>query len=260
MKLSVKVLLISPPSSCVDNDRVEPPLGLLYIASELLENGYQDVVVYDLSGCKDDEQIADMIMSVPQANIYGISCLCTNYHYAKKIVESIRLLNPLAYVVMGGPNPSATPDFTLNDSGADAVIVGEGEDAFADCVDQYDSGSPAIGIVPGRARANIDSYPFPARNLVDMTTYSRRLMGQPVVSLLSSRGCKYRCIHCNSVVMGGRARNARYRSAGNILEEIVSLRDQFSYFRFNDDHFTGNPNLKELLNNMRDLYLLKFSG
>jgi radical SAM superfamily enzyme YgiQ (UPF0313 family) len=245
--------LINPPSFCVEEDRVEPPLGLLYIAAELLRRGWADVRLCDLTGCKSKEQIAAKIDDIPQADVYGLSCLCTNYAYAKRIIRSIKSAHPPAYVAVGGPNPSAIPEFTLRDSGADVVIVGEGEIAFADCVHLYRSGAPVHGIVQGQVYEDIDRYPFPARDLVDLTTYSRRLMGRPVVSMLSSRGCKYKCIHCNSVVMGGGAGGARYRSAESILAELGSLRDRFRFFRFNDDHFTGNPNLEKLLVKMRDL-------
>ena len=253
MGSSARVLLINPPSCCVEEDRVEPPLGLLYIAAELLKSGWEDVGLYDLTGCRSKDQITDKIESIPQADVYGLSCLCTNYEYAKRIIQLIRHVNPSAFVAVGGPNPSAIPEFTLRDSRADTVIVGEGERAFADCVSQFNSGAPVNGIVRGQACEDIDSYPFPARHLVDMATYSRRLMGQPVVSMISSRGCKYKCIHCNSVVMGGGADGARYRSAESILEEVKSLRDRFRFFRFNDDHFTGNPNLEDLLSKMRNL-------
>ncbi len=253
MKRDKAIVLVNPPSFCVEDDRTEPPLGLLYIAAVLQENDYENITLYDMAGCRTEEDIVAKIKHIPEAYVYGITCFCTNYHYAKRTIERIQKEIPQAFIALGGPNPTGIPEFTFRDSGADVIITGEGEDTFAEGVTQCLSFNEINGIVKGRAREDIDMYPFPARGIVDMNTYSRRLMGQPVISLLSSRGCKYRCIHCNSNVMGGGSRAARYRSSQNILMEIKSLRDRYRYFRFNDDHFTGNPNLPELLEQIKPL-------
>jgi radical SAM superfamily enzyme YgiQ (UPF0313 family) len=253
MNSSMRVALVNPPSNCVNDDRVEPSLGLLYIAANLREKGYRDVSICDISGARSELEIKERMGNVPSADVYGISCFCTNYQYAKEVIRHIKSTNRAAYVVIGGPNPSGTPDFTFADSGADTVVVGEGEDIFKDCIDSHVSGSRLVGIQHGVGRSDIDSYAFPARDLVDLTTYSRELMGNQVISLLSSRGCKHHCAHCNSVVMGGGNKDVRYRAPDNIIAEIASMRDRFEYYRFNDDHFTGNPNLEDLLTKMKEL-------
>lgn len=256
MDSPLRIVLISPPSNCVNDDRVEPSLGLLYLASNLREKGYRNVSVYDMGGSKSGLEIKERVENVPSADIYGITCFCTHYQYAKEVIRHIKSTNKSAYVVIGGPNPSGVPEFTYDDSGADAVVAGEGEDMFKDCIDSFVSGSRLVGIQKGVGRPNIDSYAFPARDLVDTASYSRELMGKRVISLLSSRGCKHHCTYCNSVVMGGGNKVVRYRSPDNIIEEIRTLRDSSKYYRFNDDHFTGNPNLEELLVKMRDLDII----
>lgn len=246
-------MLINSPSNCVSDDRLEPPLGLLYIASSLRERSYYKTSILDLTGCLCESDISKKIDIIPDADIYGISCFSTNYLYAKKIIKHIKTNNPSAYIVIGGPHPSGLSDVTFKDSQADTVVMGEGEDTFCDLVKAFLNGTLMTGIVQGKSRYDIDSYPFPARDLVDYSTYSRTLMGQKVVSLLSSRGCIHHCIHCNSLVMGGGNRNVRYRSPNNIIKEIKALRNSFTYYRFNDDHFTGNPKLEELLIKIKQL-------
>lgn len=247
-----KILLITPPSNCVQDDRLEPSLGILYIASTLKKNKYQDISIFDMTGCQNELNISDKIISIPFAEIYGINCFSTNYGYVKKIIDHLRRIAPSAYIIVGGPHPSGMPDFTFKDSNADAVVVGEGEDIFTDLVASFMKGARAKGVFYGQGREDIDSYSFPARDLVDISTYSRKLAGRPVISLLSSRGCVYHCIHCNSIVMGGGSRIVRYRSPDNVLEEIKGLRDLFKFYRFNDDHFSGNPNIEELLIKIKD--------
>lgn len=242
----LRIALVSPPSSCVEDDRLEPPLGLLYLAAHLRARGYEDVAVLDLTG-NDGVQAQRRIESLPVADIYGVTTFCTNHQQTKLVIQQARRVNRDACIVIGGPNPTGLPQFTLTDSGADVVVAGEGEDAFADCVESVERGRRPAGIVVGQPRPDVDSYVFPARDLVDYSSYSRTFMGRPVVSLLGSRGCKHHCMHCNSVVMGGGARQVRFRSATNIAAEIRALRDRFDCLRFNDDHFTGHPHFSEVL-------------
>jgi radical SAM superfamily enzyme YgiQ (UPF0313 family) len=249
----LKIALIQPPANCVDDDRLEPHLGLLYIAACLKKHGWENIVYADLAGNTDEQSRIQSINNIPNADVYGISCYATNYEYVRKIINRIKEFTDSSYIILGGPNPTALPDFSLNDSGADAIITGEGEDAFLDLLNSFSEGVIFKGIKKGTARMNIDSYPFPDRTLANMPSYSRKLNGLPTVSVLSSRGCASRCIHCNSVVMGGGASGTRYRSPANLIDELSALRNDFSCFRFNDDHFTGNPALEELSAGMRDL-------
>jgi len=247
------IALINPPSFCVDDDRLEPPLGLLYLAAALRQRGYGEIAFCDLSGSGSKEALPESLSKIPPAQVYGVTSLCTNHDHAKQVVAWIRRESPAAYVVMGGPNSTALPGLTLAETGADAVVVGEGEDAFVRCVESCLAGSPIKGVVTGTPRQEIDSYPFPARELAALPTYSRRLNGEPSISLLSSRGCPNKCIFCNSVVMGGGAASIRFRSAENIAREIETLRATCRNFRFNDDSFTANPQLPAMLERIAGL-------
>src|SRR3989344_4944877 len=112
--MNPSILLIYPPSNCVSDDRLEPPLGLLYIASTLRQNGFDRVSFLDMSGCKTESQIHERVQNVPHADIYGINSFCTNYAYAKEVINTIRKQNPSAKIVIGGPNPTGAPKFTFN--------------------------------------------------------------------------------------------------------------------------------------------------
>lgn len=247
-----KVILINPPSNCVDDDRLEPQLGLLYIASVLRENDIP-VQIYEMTGCKTESEIERKIENIPEGDIYGFTTYCTNYLHVKRCINYIRSKMKKALIVLGGANPSALPEFTLRDSECDCVITGEGEDAFLYVVNAFKNKSDFTPIIGSIGRANIDTYPMPAWDLIDMSSYTRTLEGERVVSIISSRGCKHNCAHCNSVVMGG-GNKVRYRSAKNVAEEVNFLKAKgFRKFRFNDDNFTGNPNLAELLSEIKNL-------
>ncbi|EKD49229.1 MAG: radical SAM protein [uncultured bacterium] len=242
----IKVVLIQPPSNCVEDDRLEPPLGLLYIAAVLKKDTRLDVELHDMSGHRTETEIDAAIEKIPEADAYGISVVCSTHKYAARITKQARRLRPDAFIVAGGPNPSAVPERTLSDLDLDSVVVGEGEDVFYDLILQKFSGSGVFKIVNGVGRLDIDTYPFPARDLVDMSTYTKKLNDSPSVPMLSSRGCPNHCVHCNSVVMGGGSKGARYRSIDNLLAEIKQIKP-YTHIRFIDDNFTANPSIKELL-------------
>ena len=75
----IRTVLINPTSNCVNDDRVEPPLGILYLAANLRQNGYREVSICDLSGARSEFEIKERIETIPRADVYGISCFCTNY-------------------------------------------------------------------------------------------------------------------------------------------------------------------------------------
>lgn len=79
LKYYSKIILINPPSNCVEDDRIEPPLGLLYIISTLRESKYDNISLLDMTGCRDELDISDKINTIPDADVYGISCFSTNY-------------------------------------------------------------------------------------------------------------------------------------------------------------------------------------
>jgi radical SAM superfamily enzyme YgiQ (UPF0313 family) len=252
----MRIALIKPPSQCVEDDHLEPPLGLLYLAGAARSRGFDRLELCDFGDCRSEPAMREKLAGLADCPVLAIQVYCTNHLPARRLVATLRQQRPGAYVILGGPNPSALPELSLADTGADAVVVGEGEDAFLECLESFRAGQPRRGIVAGRARPNPDDYPFPARDLADCRTYTRRLLGQPVLALLSSRGCPHRCVFCNSVVMGGGARRARFRSPDNVVAEVRTLRDRYRCFRFNDDCFSSHPRLPELLERLAELDIL----
>lgn len=252
----MEVVLINPPSEGIDDDHLEPQLGLLYIAAVLRENNIS-VQIYEMTGCKNEEQIKEKIINIPEGDIYGFTVYCTNYKFVKRCITFIRERSLYSSIILGGPNATALPEFTLKDSNCDFVITGEGEDAFLHIYKGIESGLYISPIVEGWGRSNLDDYPFPAWDLINLNSFNRVLDGERVISIISSRGCKYNCTHCNSVIMGGGSRGekkVRYRSPENVVKEIKYLQSLgFKKFRFNDDIFTANPNLKEFLTKIKGL-------
>jgi len=158
----------------------------------------------------------------------------------------------LAWTVAGGPHATALPKDVARDF--DFVVVGEGEQATLRLVQALKAGETPPGIVSEQPVADLDTLPFPDYSLVDIDSYRRVVAGRPSLSILSSRGCPYRCVFCNSIVMGG-GQNVRFRSAANVVREIRLLEAtwEVTSFRFQDDVFTLNlPRLREMTAMLRD--------
>ena len=86
--------------------------------------GYGNLIFEDMSGCKTEDEIGRKLKRIPDADIYAIGVFCTTHRNAKRMIARIREQRPGAYVIVGGPNPSALPEFTLADLGADVVVRG----------------------------------------------------------------------------------------------------------------------------------------
>ncbi len=257
----MNVILINPPCLGIDDAHLEPPLGLLYIQSTLEQNNI-NTQLYVMTDCKNKEQIENKINKIPYGDIYGITVFATNYNYTKECIKYIRNNYPTSFIVLGGPNASALPRYTLEDSKADFLIVGEGEDSFLYLVKEilkipiknnyYDNLPVYMRILDSIVRKNIDTLPFPMWNKINLNEYTRVLNGERVISIISSRGCPNKCLHCNSVINVGH--KIRFRSVNNIIEEIKQLKLlNFTNFRFSDDNFACRPNLKSLTNELKKL-------
>ena len=235
------VVLIQTPCYELADDRLEPPLGLLYLATWLNHHGYPTQVI-DLASTS-SEQVWE---AIPFADLYGFSTYTTTYHRTLEILQITKRISPHAWTVAGGPHASALPEMVARDF--DFVIVKEGEVALLNLVRALAQGESLPRILNEPPCADLDLLPFPDYSLVDVSSYRRVVDGRPSLSLLSSRGCPYQCVFCNSIVMGGRQR-VRVRSAVNVVAEIQQLKARWGVtsFRFQDDILTINrPRLREL--------------
>jgi radical SAM superfamily enzyme YgiQ (UPF0313 family) len=149
-------------------------------------------------------------------------------------------------MVAGGPHASARPNAVSQDF--DFVVRGEGEMALLHIVRGLECGAEIPRVLDAPVIENLDDIPFPDYSLVDVGSYSRVVNGRRSLSILTSRGCPYECVFCNSNVIG-RSQRVRFRSAQNVVEEIIFLKETWGMnaFRFEDDTFTLNlARLKEI--------------
>jgi len=230
------VVLIVPPSSFLFNPLQYPPLGILYIAAVLEQNGYAPIL-HDL------RENGDLSL-IPKADFYGVSATTLDAEDAKAIGKHLK---GKGLRIIGGVHASNLPqDFV---GYYDAIVVGDGERAILRIIEEEKR-----GLVVGETIKDIDTIPFPARHLLENDrVVNKELWGgygyghvsPPATTVISTRGCPYRCAFCANI-----PQQIRYRSAVNLRTELEYLVNTYEcrHFNFLDDHFTLNrKRLKNLI-------------
>jgi len=246
------VMFVNPPSPFLVSDRGAASLGILYIAGECLARGIT-ANVWDLTGDNDvadyfsariydrndwfhymiGHMIEEMGNSVNGGiSLFAITATSAQYQSAidfKNIIKTVRSSMPVA---IGGSHVSTLPDLAIAD-GFDMVVTGEADIDFVTHLGKYhiESGKPFI--LNCKAPTDLDSLSFPARQLVDLRSYCANLtVGEGLSTTVHmSRGCPFSCNYCVRT-LGNAARILRQRSAANVLNELVSLRDEYGISRF----------------------------
>jgi anaerobic magnesium-protoporphyrin IX monomethyl ester cyclase len=253
----LKVLLIRPDKieshfhmekSTARLGDLHQPLGLLYLAT-VLKNAGVDVSISDeLVG---DNSLYSWDKFHP--DIIGITVTTPLFERACELVTQFKEKG--LKVILGGPHISSVPEESLNKSGADAVVIGEGEDTVIDLCRESDwSKVPGImfrnngNIIrtdPRKLIQDLDTIPIPDRSFLDLSKYRNDVeFGFPIqggdilMRVFTSRGCPYLCTFCSTFNIFGR--KVRFRTAKNILEEIRYLMDKYNtrHIMFMDDTFT----------------------
>ena len=205
------------------------PMGILYLAAVLLKDGFTDLRICDeIVGDSIEEAIRDF-----RPDIVGMTTPSPLFYRAGEVTDLAHRAG--CKVILGGPHPTAQPDNVLKECDADLAIMGEGELTMLDiCRGRdpaeikgliYRDNGQIIRNEPGPRVEDIDTFPFPARHLLDLKKYrGDNEMGFHVkknencLRLFTSRGCKYECIFCARHIIFGRI--PRYRSLENIMGEI----------------------------------------
>lgn len=218
----------------------------MYITAVLEKAGYP-VEIIDLPFIRHDK----WRQAIGKAEIIGVTIMTAAFHHAKEILRLAKLNNPEVVAIAGGPHPTTLPYETLSE-GFDVAIRGEGEYSFLNLVEKYYAGKDLEKVMVS-SQVDVESLPFPARHLVKLKRYTRKIAGKSGTSLIASRGCPYHCAFCDKSVHGDKV---RLRSVESIVKEVQGIIDEYSIrnFIFYDDTFTINKQrLYKLLDELEKL-------
>jgi anaerobic magnesium-protoporphyrin IX monomethyl ester cyclase len=235
------VILLNPGEK---NWYAGPPLTLAHLAGALSAAGQRARIV-DANICKAPLPAIGAAVEDGES-ILGVTVNVANASRARALARAVRQNWPHVTIVAGGPLASAIPEAIARDW-ADAVVVGEGERV----VQRLAAGEPPDsmpGIVfrkpdgslqrnpRGPFEENLDALPWPDWDGFPLARYpfpGRR----PLMPIITSRGCPFRCINCTKVVHGYAVRQ---RSVENVVAEMEAAVKRWGIreFHFYDDHLT----------------------
>lgn len=256
-----KVLLIQPPAFCNNQRgdmNPNPPLGIAYIGAMLEREGYQ-VKILDafIEGWEIDTRISPekLLVGLPydqikafiaaeNPDVVGITSMFTSQRKnAHRVAQLAKEVDPEIVTVLGGAHPTAAGESVLEDVAVDVIVIGEGDNALVPvlrCLEQdgdlstldgigyRDAGGNPVTLPKTTQIPDLDVLPFPARHLLPMEKYFAAGVrhggfsrGGRAASMITSRGCQYRCNFCTAFKVF--TRTPRMRSIENVLAEIQEL-------------------------------------
>ena len=241
----MKVALITPPSDLKLSDLCAP-LNLCCLASYVRKT-LPSVEVRIFDGLI--KQDVKTFLQEYKPEIIGVTATTPQAPDAYKLLDWANANFPNSLTLMGGIHASVLPEEAVKH--ADCVVKGEGEKAIVEIIEKRMSQKSVPKIIEGVPLENLDDIPRPAFDLIDMKKYlseppSFPGLKEPVVTMVTSRGCPYKCPFCwNSA----RTFKVRYFSAQRIVDEILYFRKNYKVNTvwFADDEFLiNNKRLAEL--------------
>ncbi len=212
-----------------------PPLGILYLSSHLRAHGF-GAEIYDSTFGSRGELFGLLDSNPGVLGIYGNLLTRAN---VIAILERAKAAGWL--VLLGGPEPANYAEEFLN-LGADLIVQGEGErtleslaragfrrrhwPSIPGLIFRSERGE-TIRTGPPELLADLDAQPWPDRQKIAMSRYLgvwREHHGLGSVSLITARGCPYRCAWCSHSVYG---HTHRRRSPVSVVAEIEFLLKQY---------------------------------
>ncbi|WP_299887482.1 radical SAM protein [uncultured Lacinutrix sp.] len=246
-----------------DNKTPFPPLGTLYAASFLRENGYK-VSLFDTNLIDKPESIFEKLKTVKPKffvlyddgfNYLTKMCLTTMREAAFKMMS---IAKEAGCIVIANSSDSTDHFEKYLDNGADFIIKGEGEEALKELIDSitlnqatttiksivYKKENEIIENPKRPVLRDLDVLPLPAWDLINIDDYKAiwELSGKAfTLNIATTRGCPFKCNWCAKPIYGNRYNS---HSPAYITKHIKYLSDTFNVKRFwmCDDIFGLKPN------------------
>jgi len=263
--MSARIMFVNPPIVGAQHEWEQhlgsklPALGLCALAAYTRREGFDTALLdaYNL-GLSPESTMKKVLEFSPR--YVGITATTATIFLAAKFAELIKEQCPQIITVIGGSHVSAMPMETMQEFRAfDIAVVGEGEQAIVDILRLvepfadlsnikgviYRGGDDSLKRTEKRSYLeDLDRLPFPAWDLLtdfpglyrpSLTNYKKL----PVASLVTSRGCPYKCTFCDRSVFGNRWRSF---SATYVVDLIKDLKAKYGIreISFYDDTFTVN--------------------
>ena len=242
-----------------------PPLGLAYLAAAARARGYTTSIV-DAHALDLSPQDLARMAATRRPDVIGFTATTFDWPLVQETARSVHRAAPQALILAGGPQLSLYPEECLEEESVDAAVVGEGDEAITEILDRTAAGASLdgiSGIVLRRGREihreaerkplrNLDALPMPAIDLLPRHRYRAITVSSPFMTMVTSRGCPFRCRYCSQRYVGGAYRE---HGAQRVVAEMARAVRVFGAREivFFDETFTVNRDrVLEICRGIRD--------
>jgi len=195
---------------------VYPALGVAYLAGAARRAGCPVSVVdahaFDLSL---DRLVGAATRLGP--DVVGLTSTTFNWPVVAEAARRLRQVMPRLVLVVGGPQLSLYPEECMTEKAFDAAVIGEGDETLPELLVRLAAGEELAGVPGTLVRKNgelvrgperppivdLDALALPALDLLPLSRYRSLTLPRPFVSMVTSRGCPYRCRYCSQAFVGG---------------------------------------------------------
>ncbi|NIM18494.1 MAG: radical SAM protein [Candidatus Aminicenantes bacterium] len=169
------------------------PLAAGYLKSFAIKSGAAEeqeieVIARDLANYAGDAAILKWVKE-SKTGIVGFTSYMWNIDRNLYLAQKIKEINPRITVVLGGPEINYGHR-ALKENHIDAVIIGEGERAFMDFLEDYKAGATIKRVYRADAPVDLTDIPNPYLEKI-LVPYKNES-----IFLETMRGCPYQCKYC----------------------------------------------------------------
>ena len=235
-----------------------PSLGLLHLAAQVREHGFDPSIIESDILDLDAEAVADRVIAARPAFV-GITLFTVGVFQSVKIARRIKAHLPETKIIVGGPHISSMGVETIERFSAfDVAVSGEGERIIVKLLEAVRRGEHLgtvegviyrddghVRVIPPPETPNVlDDLPFPAWDLLPMFPHAYKLAVYdyprgPVATIAASRGCPFHCKFCDTSTFGARV---RFYTPAKIIEMMHHLNSKYGvrHVLFVDDLFLAS--------------------
>jgi magnesium-protoporphyrin IX monomethyl ester (oxidative) cyclase len=262
--MSLKVALVLPIRE--GSFQVFPDMGIVYLGT-VLQNAGCKVKLLDCPKDKTTFSQFKTFVRDGEFDVVGFRCYSRDHNYVNHHARIVKALNPKTLTLVGGPHPSALPEFVLSRmQDVDFAFKAEAEEGLPPLLQLFSEHGlnipeDSLKTIPGlvwrskkEERVVVNPVGFgidlnsliPDWELLDPETYPgyergkahRNKIWDGVFHIYTTRGCPYPCTYCNAPNLSGK--KLRHRSPERVIEELSFLKKRYGARRFSiiDDEFT----------------------
>jgi anaerobic magnesium-protoporphyrin IX monomethyl ester cyclase len=226
-----------------DTKQPYPPLGTIYAASVMREAGYE-VSLFDTALIESPEKIISVIekekpdyLVIYDDGFNYLTKMClTNMREAAFRMAEIAKQKGIAVIASSSDAADHYEKYLAH--GVDFVIIGEGEITLKELINTIENcesdfrkidglafkeNAAIIKTSPRQIVKELDTFPMPAWDLVDISSYKKIWLENHnyfSLNIATTRGCPFKCNWCAKPIYGNRYNS---RSPQKVAEEIEYL-------------------------------------